>query len=220
MSANQDRYEEIEFEYYYFEENDTNYFFLIENLKFFWEISKEKIQKAKVFIKIPSWYDIHEISRLSSRKNPYTKQRISIPEKTKENKLRMLLWKIEDHSGETIYFTKEIIEDLHPELASFFLTKINDLLHREGCFDGLSEDEERDLSLECFKYYSAIKKRRSGRKNIDIPTPPAIIVLKRICEMFNCTPDEARKISKKDMDEIFIANEQEYFCEDPKNVGI
>jgi hypothetical protein len=218
-SANADRYEVFEFEYYYIENNDSNHFFLIKEIEDYWEIKKEKVEKAKVFIKIPCWYDVHEISRLSAKVHPYTKERVPLPEKIKDNKLKLLLWKIEDHTGEVFYFTDKFIEDLHPNLAAFFLNKINKLIETEGCYEGLSDDEASSLSFECQKYYSAIKKRRAGRK-VEIPVPPAIIVLKRVCEMFNCTPDEARKISKRDLDEIFLANEQEYYCEDPRNVGL
>lgn len=219
MSANTNRYEETEFQYYYSETDDANFFFLIEDINDKWIVDKEKIQKAKVFIRIPSWYEVHEISRLSAKENPYTKERVPVPEKIKDNKLKLLLWKIVDHTGEVFYFNKENIENLHPNLANFFLKKINELIERENCFSGLTDEEERDLSFECFKYYSALRKKRLGRQ-VKIPIPPAIVVLKRICEMFNCLPDEARKISKEDIDKVFIANEQEYYCEDPKNVGI
>ncbi len=218
-SANLERYEIFEFEYYYTENEESNHFFLIKDIQELWKVKEDKVQTAKVYVKIPSWYEIHEISRLSAKEHPYTKERTTLPEKIKDNKLKLLLWKIEDHTGEVFYFTDTFIEELHPNLAAYFLSIINELIEREGCYDGLTDDEERALSFECFKYYSAIKKKRSGRK-VKIPIPPAIVVLNRVCEMFNCTPDEARKISKRDLDQVFIANEQEYFCEDPKNVGM
>ena len=147
MSVNLERYEEVEFEYYYTESGDANHFFLIEDIEDYWEVKKEKIQKAKVYIRIPSWYEIHEISRLSVKEDPYTKEKRALPEKIKEYKLRILLWKSVDHTGEVFYFSEENIDNLHPNLASFFLRKINELIIREGCYDGLNDEEERKLCI-------------------------------------------------------------------------
>jgi hypothetical protein len=37
--------------------------------------------------------------------------------------------------------------------------------------------------------------------------------------MFNCTPDVARKISKRDIDMTVIAKEQEHICKNPGFIG-
>lgn len=218
MSSNQKRYEIVEFEYIYVESDEVNYILLVDDVEFN-GLKDERIEKAKVYIKKPSWYEMHEVYRLSASIDPYTKKKEIISEKIKENKLKLLLWKIEDHTGEVFYFNEETIGDLHCNLANFFLIKIAELVEKSGCTSSSTEEEERQLSLDCFKYYSAIKKKRAGRR-VEIPTPPAIVVLRRICEMFHCLPDEARTISKDDIDKVFLASEQEFYCEDPKNVGM
>jgi hypothetical protein len=77
---------------------------------------------------------------------------------------------------------------------------------------GLTPERERALAYDCYKYFSAIEKAKRGDEKIVIPPCPGIIMLVQVCEMFDCTPDIARKIPKRDIDMILIAKEQESIC--------
>ena len=98
--------------------------------------------------------------------------------------------------------------------------EIDNLIEKNHNGDGLTKEESNELAYDCYKYYSASNKKQSGNNTSEIPVPPAIVVLKHVCEMFHCTPDVARRISKRDIDMMSVANEQQSICREPSAIGL
>jgi len=212
------KYISIKIQYYYVERHGTGFFYVIDDIDKFFSIDSSKVKTLEVVIRHPTWYEIHEITRKSTVVGYFNKKKFVVREKMKDFKLKDLVIKFIDED-QTISINPDKIDQLIPELATYILEKIDEVIFNSGNFSGLQKEEEKELGYECFKYYSALRKKAYGVK-ADIPTPPAIVVLKRICEMLKCTPDEARSISKRDLESLFIAEEQEYVCKDPRACGV
>ena len=114
---------------------------------------------------------------------------------------------------------RDLAENLHPSFAIFILNKIDDVIIKnyEG---GLTGEEAKDLANDCYKYFSSLKKKQLGEEGIAVPEPPSIVILFRICEMLKCTLDEAKKMSKRDIDAIMVMREQENICSNPSLIGM
>ena len=193
---------------------------MLEDLEDNYTIDPSLIKKAKVYIKIPTWVETHEINRLSSKKDPYLRT-FSIDEsKNKDIKLKLLCLKIEDDEGNVYNVDDDFVDNMHPELAVFLMKEITNESLDLGAYDSVTKEEERKLAYECYCYFSAIEKEERGINAITIPIPPAIIIVRAVCEMLGCTPEQARSISKKDIDSLFIANEQATNCQDPRVIGM
>lgn len=221
MSKLQQNFIEIEFKYCC--SNDVN-FILCEDLCKRFGISNEKFLKmggmvGKAHLLVPSWIDMYGIERKSTKSDPYTEGRVIwLPEKIRINKILKFLKLLIDHTGRVYFINRKFIENLDPSLGSFLTEKIDDLID-EFVGDGLSKEEQKDLSYECFNYFSAVEKVRSGKENVDIPPTPECVLLERICKEFNCTPNIARQMSKRDIEMFLIMREQENICKNPIIAG-
>lgn len=214
--------EVIEFRYIYFKIDGNENFIFLEG-----DEPKEILKKAhigKVYIRIPTWVEMHDIFRISTKRDvdpavAHKKRRYIDAELFKDAKLKKLCIKFVDHEGEETIVDNDYIDELNVRLAGFVLQKIDEIISKYYTMDGISEKEAKDLSTDCYKYYSSIFRKQSGELE-DVPTPPSIIILKHVCDMFKCTPDVARTISKRDIDMINIAEEQQSLCRNPGMIGL
>ena len=174
-------------------------------------------KKCKLYILIPSWFEMQDIIQKSSEKNIMTKKYEINQLSFRFNKIRVLIKKI-DIEGEQIYLTNDMIRRMNIEFASFVSYCVDNVISKYYVGTGLIEDEARELSNDCFKYYKS-KFDISIGKNAVVPPCPSAIILMNICEIFNCTPDVARKIDRKDIEMFFIAKSQQEICNDPSNIG-
>ena len=179
---------------------------------------KKKCKKGEIYILIPSWVEMQDIYQSSSERNIMTKKYELNYSKLKMNKIAHLCRKVIDGDGVVHIFTKKMISKMNVSFAQFVLTKIDDIIDKYYVGTGLTHAEEKELSHECYKYYNAIYKNRSG-KIVQIPPCPAPVILLDVCDRFSCTPDIARNISKQDIDMMMIAKEQENICKNPYLIG-
>ena len=100
MAKNHERYELIEFDFIYEEKDGANYLVLLDDIKDFYLVDEKIIRKGTAYIRYPSWYEMHEISRLSAKRNPYTGKKTQSIDEIKKNKLKVLIWKLIDDEGE------------------------------------------------------------------------------------------------------------------------
>jgi len=205
----------IEFKYFHKRIKDNEIFFFLEN--FPPPIKKYFIGKA--YILIPSWVEMQDLYQSSSELNIMNQKYEIEPEKLRNNKLSRLCSKLVSHENETFLVDSDFIYDLDPQLGHFLLRKIDEVINEFYSGSSLSEEEEKELANRCYKYYSAINKRGYG-KNVKVPPPPGVVLLMDICKKFNCTPDVARKISRKDIDMMQISQEQENLCAHPGMIGL
>lgn len=174
-------------------------------------------KRGEVFILIPCWLEMQDIYQSSSEYNIMTKDYDINEHLFVMNRVRRLCLKIVDEDGKS-----EIIGGdaswLHPTLGQFIEEKVEETVERFYSGSGLSKKEGDRLKYDCYKYFSAMQKNALGKRAI-IPPVPSPILLMRICKIFNCTPDVARKISKKDIDMVMISREQEDLCQNPAALG-
>ena len=196
--------------------NGRKFFIFLEN------ISKKFIRNykiGKIYILIPSWVEMQDVYQSSSEENIMTRKFEINFDFLKINKIGRLCVKIEDAEGGVLLLSKKEVNKLEPSLAQFILSEIDDIINKHYLGSGLSKGEEKELAYECFKYYRAIKKQQAGKKVV-IPPCPGPVLLMNVCKTFSCSPDVARNISKRDIDLIMLAKEQESICEDPRLIGL
>ncbi len=211
-------YEVFDFRYISGIFNGDNEFILLENVNF--QIDKEKIKTGKIYIVIPSWVEMQDLYQCSSRKNPMTLQYEVCSEKMNENKIYKLCPKIIDENEKTLIMSKVVAENLYIDLIEFISEKIDEVIHRHYVGIGLSKEEQKILEYSCYKYYAACQKQVRGEYQVVLPLAPGAVVLLNICDIFNCTPDVARRISKKDIDMITIAKNQKDITKNPQMTGM
>jgi hypothetical protein len=113
----------------------------------------------------------------------------------------------------------ELVKEIDPDLGNFILNKIDEIICKY--YDpGLDEEEIKKLSSELGRYYRYINRARYGAKDLQTVNPPAIVILVRICEIMNCNLEEAKKMSKRDIDQIFLMEEQKALCKEPSLIGL
>jgi len=203
------------FDFFYDTGND--HFFLLDNNESF---PKEFISNGRIYIKVPYWTDMHDVRRKSLRSNPFNRYEFILDKSLyKINKILAFCRWIEDDDGDMFEIDRDMAENLHPSLAIFILGKIDDVIvkHYEG---GLTNEEAKELANDCYKYFSALKKKQLGKEGVAVPEPPSIVILFRICEILKCTLDEAKKMSKRDIDSVMVMREQENICSDPSLIGM
>lgn len=183
------------------------------------EKNQEHIKEGEFYVLIPSWYEMHEIYRLSTGYHPVDREPFVHVPTYKDNKIKFLLKRIVDGDGQTVIPEKKLIEHMDAPMAVFILNKIDEVIQKYYYNTGLSEDDKDKLVMDCFNYYRAKQKSRYD-PYILVPSPPAIIVLMQLCERFTCVPMEARKIWKGDLDAMMIASEQENITKNPDNIGL
>jgi len=205
----------IEFKYLYQKTKECESFFLLENSFF----NPKKYFIGKAYILIPSWVEMQDLYQSSSELNIMTNKYEVESEKLKNNKLVKFCSKLVNHENDTFLIDSDFIYDLDPQLGHFLLRKIDEVIDEFYSGSSLSEEEEKELANRCYKYYSAINKRGYGKK-VKIPPPPGVVLLREICQHFNCTPDVARRISRRDIDMMQIAKEQENLCSHPGMIGL
>ena len=183
------------------------------------DVDKKKCKKGEIYLLMPTWVEMQDIYQSSSERNIMTKKYELNHQRLKLNKITRLCMKIIDGRGESHVMSKDMFEKMNVPLSQFILMKADEIIDKYFVGTGLSKGEEKSLSYECYKYYSAVQKRRAG-KNSPVPPCPAPVLLMDICKTFNCTPDTARRISKRDIDMMMIAQEQEEHCKNPNLIGM
>lgn len=204
------KFEVFEFQYFY---NDIFVFLREEN-----KCSRSMI--GKIYIRIPTWADIYEIRRLSVRPDPYNRHKTIFDQKKwTKNKISILVWKLEDEDGECSRINDDIYDNIDPFLCFFISQKVDEIISKY--YDaGLSEEESKKLATDCYNYYRAVEKYKRGDKNIRIPEPPAIVLIKKIAEVAHCSLDEAKLMPKRDIDSLLVSIEQEGICSEPSAIGL
>ncbi len=192
------------------------YFILLEEFN---ENRIKNYKNGKIYIIIPSWVEMQDVYQSSTEKNIMTNKYELSFDKLKMNKISKLCVKIETAEGEVFLITKKKIQKMHPIFVQFILKEIERVISTHYVGSGISKEEEKEMAYECYRYYSTMKKKQMGKK-VTVPPCPGPILLMNICNTFNCTPDVARKISKRDIDLIMLAKEQESICEDPRVIGL
>lgn len=209
-------YEVFKFPYLFGEMNGEEYFILLD----YDEVEGNKVFWGELYILIPSYVEIQDLFQMSSEKDIRTGKYEISDSKLKRSKMLLLCSKIIDHRGASYMMDKDFHDNLYPSFAGFIVYKIENVLDKYYIGSGLTKEREKQLVMACYKYYKAIYRSRAGHTEV-IPPSPGIIYLMNVCEMFSCTPDVARKISKRDLDMIMIAREQKDICENcPSMIGM
>lgn len=206
------------FEFYYYDIDDI-FIFLGEKSDI------TSAQKGKIAIRTPYWTDIYDINRMSkgvSREitptNPFGKKQVKVlPERYKDNKIKVLVEFIEDSNGEKYYINNELVERMDVDLSRFILLKIDEVID-DNPIISLEKDEGDRLAKDCYQYFSSLKKQKRDPK-IEIPEPPSIIILLRLSSMLNRSIEEIKRMDKRDIDSIMIMNQQEQITKNPAMIG-
>lgn len=210
-------FEVVPFAYLLREWNDDSLFILLDS-----DIEKYKgknVLFGEIYIIIPSYIEMQDLYHFSSEKNIQTNKYELNYDWLKLNKLNYLCHKIVDHNKESHPLTGELIDNMYPNLANFIILRINEVIGKYYSGMGLTKEREDQLKYKCFNYYKAVNRKEMGYQGIIVPPPPGAVLLASVCEMFQCTPTEARRINKKDLDYIMLAKSQESFCSNPDNIG-
>lgn len=179
------------------------------------------VKIGRAMLRIPTWLDLYDIQRKSSVRDPYDQGKSYIdPHKYMDNKLKALVKQIITHDGQVYNIRFEDVENMEYGLMLDLVDPINKMIDIYCPEDGLSDQEAQELSRDCYRYYSSINKKQAGDTHARVPQPPSIIILKQVCEFFNCTPNEARKVDRRDIDMMVIAKEQESICSNPSLIGL
>ena len=202
-------YEIFEFKYYSGEYNNSEQFILFEDDDF---VKGKNCFSGELYIVAPTYIEFQDLYQMSSTMNAMTRQYEVNLGKIKMAKLLVLCSKIIDHEGQVHFPSEDFFLNMDINFAEFILRKIEYVINKYYTGSGLTEEQEQKLELACFNYYKNLEKKRHG-KEVVIPPAPGVVSLLRVCEEFNCTPDKARKISKRDIDSIFIAKQQKNICE-------
>jgi hypothetical protein len=213
VSINKIDYEVIKFYYIDGKYNGDDYFSLLD------ECSKEnsKIKCGEIYILIPGWVEMQDLYQKSSEQDIQTKKYVINLQKLRMNKIKLFCIKIVDNESKSHFINDELINNMYPSLGNFILRCIDDVISVYYMGSGMSSEMEKQLAYDCYRYYSAIEKKRHG-KDVIIPPCPGVVMMLNICQMFDCTPDIARNISKKDIDMILIAKEQENLCKNNPDI--
>lgn len=215
IEINSLRYIVYEFNYIFDYHNGNEVFFLLD------ENFNIKGQKTgEVYIVIPTWLEIQDIYQSSSRYNIMTKEYDIDDDLYEFNKVQKLCFKIVENGEKTIYINGENVECLYPTLGEFVSDMADDAIGRFYTGTGLSSEESKKMSDDCYKYFRSIYKESLGGIYSVTPPQPAPVLLARMCEIFNCTPNVARRISKRDIDMIMISREQKDICQEPSAIGL
>ena len=180
--------------------------------------NNKEYKKATAFIRYPSWSLMNDIQNVCRIPNPFSNKIEVDPYKYRDMKIKRLLIKIENEDGKTYKTNDEFVDSMSPQLAIFLSEKIEAILSENYIDDGLSKEEGRELSLEVYKYLKAKKKRASGER-VKIPPMPSIMLISHLCEKFGIVPDEARKISLRDIEMMNVVAEQEDVVNNPLKYG-
>jgi len=174
--------------------------------------------KGHIYIRYPTWAIMNDISRSSSKVNSYTGKSEIDPYQYRDYKLKRLLLKIEDHEGEVIFVNDEFVDSMNPVLATFILNKIDQILDSQHNENSLSKEEAKELALDVFNYLKRKKERESGHRTT-IPPMPSIMLVMNLCDRFHVMPDEARRISTRDLEMMSIVEEQTDVVSNPDKYG-
>lgn len=183
-----------------------------------YEDPPESFKQGKVYVRNPSWAIMNDISRVSGVMNSYTKKLDIEAYKYRDQKLKKLVVKIEDAEENTTFVDEKFVDSMNPILANFILDKIDEILDWRRHETGLSKEEGRELALDVFRYLKNKKIRDSGKFAL-LPPMPSIMLITNLCERFHITPDEARRISPRDLEMMSIVAEQEDVINNPAKYG-
>jgi len=179
-----------------------------------------KTKKGKAYIRYPNWAIMNDISQQSGVMDPFTNKLKIDSYKFNDYKIKRLLYKIEDEEGNITEVNDDFVNKLYPSLANYLLNHIDRIITNEQLEDGMNDDEKKELEWQVFHYFRNTKKRQAGIRGVLQPPTPSVVILKQICEMFHCTPDEARRISRRDLDALQIVSKQEEICQNPDLIGL
>lgn len=215
VTLNNLEYVVFDFKYASIKVNGVDVFFLLgrKNIK----VKDPKI--GEIYIRVPSWVEMQDLFQSSCQYNIMTKEYDVNEDFYRDNKIIKICSKIVDADGNITVMNKWVCEKLPPLFGQLIIEKVDEIIGVYYIGTGLSKEEEEKLSFDCFKYYSSIYKMGAG-KNVVIPPVPIPVLLMNICKAFNCTPDIARKICKRDIDMTMIAKEQENICKNPSLIGL
>jgi hypothetical protein len=211
-------YEVVQFKYMKYSVESEEFIVLLENPD--WSIEGKGFEIGELYIQIASWVEMQEIARMSMTKNIMTSKYELDRNEYMYNKIKVLCRKIVEADGTTHFFSDKIMENIDIDMGFFIARNVDLTIIKYYTDTGLSVEQEKELNLACYDYYAAVYKKAMGKENVSIPPAPGIVSLMGICEIFDCTPDVARKISKRDIDAIGIAKEQESICRNhPEMLG-
>jgi len=200
--------------------NGRDVFFLLEGNK----LKVKKPQIGEIYIVVPSWVEMQDLYQSSCILNMMTQEYNVNEDLYRDNKIKKLCSKLAYSNGDIMLMTGDACQNLHPTLAQFIMEKVDEVVRLYYMGTGLSGEEGDKLSFDCYKYFRSIYKKglpgNSVGTKVIIPPVPIPVLLMNICKIFNCTPDIARKISKKDIDMTMIAKEQENICKHPSLIGL
>ena len=217
ICINNVHYEVFNFKYVFGKFNGSEEFILLEDIEY--EIDEKKVSNGKIYIIIPSWVEMQDLYQCNSEKNPMTQKYEVNVDKMNMKKTYKICTKIIGEDNDVLIMSRFAVENMCIDLVYFINEKIEEVIYKYYIGTGLSEEEQKDLEYDCFKYYTACQKRARGEHNVSMPFAPGAVSLLNICDMFGCTPDVARKISKRDIDMIAIARNQKDFTSNPVTTG-
>ena len=169
----------------------------------------KRYKKGVLHIRSPNWGIMQDIAIASGSLDPWTGELVIDNYKYKDIKIKRLLVAMEDHKGDFHKINDEKVNGMPLNLVMVISEIIDELIDMSNTGDVLSREESKELSLQCFKYFKALRKKESGKRGAKIPPPPSIISIKNICDSFNVTPDVARSISRRDLEMMNIVSEQD-----------
>lgn len=170
---------------------------------------KKKLKKGKFYLRVPSWSLMGEIHRECSVTDPFTKKQMVEPYKYRDVKIKRMLIRLEDEKGNFFEINDEVVDNMNPDLVLIINEEIDKYFKKYNDFDpGLSEDEARELTMQAYSYFKKRHQKAKG-ESVNVPSPPAILIIRQLCEQFHITPDEARSIRRKDLEAMSLVSEQE-----------
>ena len=216
ISIDNINYEVFTFKYYSGIYNGEDYFVLLDDFN----IEGKHCHLGELYIIVPSYIEYQDIFQLGSWQNAMTRQYEINPDKIKMAKLMVLCLKIIDNENKVYLPSEDLFNNISIDFGTYILEKIEYVINKYYSGSSLSDERVAQLELACFNFYKAVEKRKHGQ-NVVVPPAPGVVNLLNVCEMFNCTPDKARKISKRDIDMISIARQQKNICETmPERIGL
>ena len=206
------------FEFKYIE--NEKHFILLEDINKN-KINLSKVKIAKVYIRIPSWIDIQDLRCMSSYLDikPKVNKYVVDEDVLKISKIKVLCWKIIDAKNRVYIPKVQEIKELDYDLFYYILNKIDIIISEYYLGNGLDDETYDIISDDCFRYYKAVYKQALLDENTILPPQPGAVALKNLCEHFKCTPNEIRKINRRDLDMILIAKTQDNICQNTSLIG-
>ncbi len=179
---------------------------------------KNDCKTGKIYLRKPTWALMNDIYRVSGVFNGISKKHEIDPYQYRDMKIKRMVISIEDAEGNITKIDDQAVDSMVPQLANFILRKIDNILEIDYRDDSLTRDEARELSFEIYKYLSKKRDRENGKFAV-VPPPPSSLIIYQLCEKYNILPDEARKISLRDLEIMNLVAEQQDIINNPMKYG-